>query len=72
MTAPDLAERVRRSRERQGLPPKITDPATLAKVATLLDAGLDSDDAPAVGTPGRRSDHPAAVTQQKVRSDGTP
>jgi hypothetical protein len=37
MTAPiDMATWVRESRESQGLPPKITDPATLAKIAHLL------------------------------------
>lgn len=32
----DLAEWVKRSRAAQGLPPKVTDPAALARVARLL------------------------------------
>jgi hypothetical protein len=39
-----IAEWVRRSRERQGLPARICDPVVLAKVATLLDAGIDHPD----------------------------
>jgi hypothetical protein len=32
----DMAEWVKQSRAAQGLPPKVTDPATLAKIVRLL------------------------------------
>lgn len=32
----EIAEWTRKSREAQGLPPKITDPATLRKIATIM------------------------------------
>lgn len=35
--ADDIREMLRRSREAQGLPPTITDEATLARVQALLD-----------------------------------
>jgi hypothetical protein len=41
MTSDELAELVCRSREAQGLPPKVEDPAALARVAGLLFVGSD-------------------------------
>ena len=44
-TAPtgEWAEAIRESRAEQGLPPQITDPEALRKVAVLLLAGADED-----------------------------
>lgn len=36
MTAADVAELVRRTRERSGVPPTVTDPVALARVAAIL------------------------------------
>lgn len=47
MTAAEIAARVAEMRSRQGLPPTITDPATLARVAAIITAG-------ATGTGGGR------------------
>ena len=52
MTRAELAAWVARSRAAQGLPPKITDPAMLARLVTLAFAGLDS---PNTTTPRGRS-----------------
>jgi hypothetical protein len=41
LTAEQIAEWTRRSRERQGLPPKITDPIILARVYTLAFGAAD-------------------------------
>jgi hypothetical protein len=65
-----LSEWTRRSRERQGLPARITDPVVLSKVAALLSAGLEDDDAPA-RRPRRRTDHPATTTQRKGHRHAT-
>ena len=43
----DIAELVRRSRAEQGLSEMVTDPAVLARVANILEAGRDN--APRVG-----------------------
>lgn len=36
MSAPTIAERVAASRAAQGLPPKITNPAAIATIATIV------------------------------------
>jgi hypothetical protein len=36
MTGPTIAERVAASRAAQGLPPKITDPQIIARIAAVL------------------------------------
>ena len=36
MSRDDVVERVTRSRQAQGLPPKVVDPATLARIAFLI------------------------------------
>lgn len=36
MSAPSIAERVAASRAAQGLPPKISDPDTLARIAAVV------------------------------------
>lgn len=36
MSGPTIAERVQASRRAQGLPPKVTDPEVLSKIATVV------------------------------------
>jgi len=43
-----IAAWARRQRAAQGLPPKIQDPAVLARLVTLAFAGVDDDAGPAV------------------------
>jgi hypothetical protein len=49
----DLARLVARSRAAQGLPPRVTDPTTLARIAALLAA------APSIGESGSARTRPA-------------
>jgi hypothetical protein len=63
-----VREWVARTRAAKGLGPKVTDPAALQRIATLAFTGTEDDDAPA-RRPRRRTDHPAAVTRGRVRSD---
>lgn len=43
MTTDELEEWVARSRAAQGLPPKVTDPVALARVARLIVQALDRE-----------------------------
>jgi hypothetical protein len=46
MTSEELADYVRASRERQGLPARITDPSAIARLALLMEPRATSDLAP--------------------------
>jgi hypothetical protein len=52
MTTP--AERARRAREAQGLPPKVDDPAALARIAALIRSTPTPEEAPRRGDPPHR------------------